>query len=385
MMEHKPITRQQQKILDAAVRIRTGQPPSEDDITYMARPLVQATLPHSDPGDVPVWTRINGDISLVLRPGWNHDKKQPYGFPYGTIPRLLMFWMVREAVAKGSRRLELGNSLADFMRGIGLDPSTGGGPRSDARRLRDQAERLFQSTISFDQTATYGTKTRHSWLNMQIAPKGMIWWDDRKPEQPVLFGSWIEITEDFFKAITETPIPVNLEALSALKNSSMALDLYTLTTFMAHQSVKSGSERFIPWDQLQKQLGSDYADLDDFRKSVRDTLKKILPVYPELHLGDRQGGLEVLPSSKTSIPHCASRRVCLPPVSPLPAPVEGNTRARPILSRMVIETFRALYPRLNMDACKEAFDIWLDTKEKQPTAYGRAFLGFAKKWAVGKC
>ena len=59
----KSPTRQQLKIIDAAERIRTGPPPDENSITYMARPLVQATLPHSDPGDVPVWSRINGDLS----------------------------------------------------------------------------------------------------------------------------------------------------------------------------------------------------------------------------------------------------------------------------------------------------------------------------------
>ena len=39
------------RLMDAAVDIR--QNPDAVERAYMARQLVQATLPHSDPGDVP--------------------------------------------------------------------------------------------------------------------------------------------------------------------------------------------------------------------------------------------------------------------------------------------------------------------------------------------
>jgi hypothetical protein len=37
-------------------------------------------------------------------------------------------------------------------------------------------------------------------------------------------------------------------------------------------------------------------------------------------------------------------------------------------------------------ACKKAFDAWLAGKgeQAQPKFYDRAFMGFARKWIVGK-
>ena len=52
----RPLTPAQRRLLEAAERIRTDRP-TLDDLAYMARELVQVTLPHRNPGDVPEWTR----------------------------------------------------------------------------------------------------------------------------------------------------------------------------------------------------------------------------------------------------------------------------------------------------------------------------------------
>ncbi len=119
------------KLIDAAVDIRMS--PEAVERSYMARQLVQCTLPHSDPGDVSVWgahqrTSHSGDPSVDIQTG------KPL-YPYGSIPRLLLFWLVTEATQKKSRRIRLGNSLDSFMREIGLNPRTGRGKRGDTARL----------------------------------------------------------------------------------------------------------------------------------------------------------------------------------------------------------------------------------------------------------
>ena len=153
--------------------------------------------------------------------------------------------MTTEAVRTGSRRLELGSTLASFMRELGLDPGRGG-KRSDAYRLREQMQRLFRSTISFEQTQQDGSKAGKKWLDMQIAPQGELWWDPVSPEQPALWGSWVELGEAFHEAIIASPVPVDLRALQALKNSPLALDLYawaTYKTYSVNRSGKAGPER----------------------------------------------------------------------------------------------------------------------------------------------
>jgi hypothetical protein len=51
---------------------------------------------------------------LGIRPGWDFSKNQSMGIPYGTIPRLLLFWVTTEAVRTKKRRLELGNTLSSY-------------------------------------------------------------------------------------------------------------------------------------------------------------------------------------------------------------------------------------------------------------------------------
>src|ERR1700730_4527168 len=118
-------------IIAAAEAILQDPQVSDQDRAFIARQVVQVTLPHADPGDVPVWKRSNGYLTLSIRPGWDHQNNCIRGYPYGTLPRLLLFWMTTEAVRNGSRRLELGSTLASFMRELGLDPGRGG-KRRDA-------------------------------------------------------------------------------------------------------------------------------------------------------------------------------------------------------------------------------------------------------------
>ena len=40
---------------------------------------------HADPGDVPVWKRSNGFLTLSIRPGWDHDENHVRGYPFGTF------------------------------------------------------------------------------------------------------------------------------------------------------------------------------------------------------------------------------------------------------------------------------------------------------------
>ena len=279
-----------QLLLDAAVEIR--QNPEAVDPAFMARQLVQCTLPHSDPGDVSVWTRTNGALTLAIRPYVDLKTRKPL-YPYGSIPRLLLFWIVTEATQKKSRHIKLGNSLDGFVRAIGLNPRTGGGKRGDAKRLHEQMERLFRSVISFEDQR----EDHKRYLDMQIAPKGVLWWDTKRTMQDNLWDSWIELGETFYEAITAAPVPVDLRALRALKRSPLALDLYSWLTYTAFVASRSRKTRLVPWEGLHAQMGSEYAELRQFKAKVIATLRKVKLKYPELKAECTPEGLAVHPSA----------------------------------------------------------------------------------------
>ncbi len=62
--DDNPLSRAKSKILDAA-EIIFAERASDKDAAYLARQLVQATLPHTNPGDVPAWSRTNGKLTLT--------------------------------------------------------------------------------------------------------------------------------------------------------------------------------------------------------------------------------------------------------------------------------------------------------------------------------
>lgn len=296
------------RLLDAAIEIQMNSEPTEQDKAFLTRQLVQVTLPHSSPGNVPIWKRKNGNLTLAIRSGWDHKKDQPIGYPFGSIPRLLLFWITTEALRTQNRKLELGESLAGFMRDVGLDPSTGGGKRGDGRRLQNQMERLFRATISLEVTKEESGVGSKRWIDMQVAPEGELWWDFKNPDQATLFGSWIELGEKFYDAIITAPVPLDKRALRALKRSPLALDLYawaTYKTFSLRQHNKT--EQFIPWKTFMAQLGAEYSNPMDFKRKAKKAFRNVQSVYPGLDLEDVEGGF-LIKKGKTSIAHRPSRR-----------------------------------------------------------------------------
>lgn len=363
------------RLLDAAVQIRdTGYEPEK---AFISREMVQATLPHKNPGDVPAWSRKNGNYALTIQPGWDSWKQESFGYPYGTIPRLLIFWLTTEALRTGNRHVELGDHLADFMRKLGLDSSRGG-VRSDAHRLRDQMERLFRARISFE----YRDDQQQSWLDMQIAPKGMQWWSHDLTDHPTLWENWVELGDEFYKAITAHPIPVNMDALQALKKSPLALDLYAWLTHQAFRASSSKRSRKVAWRSLHEQLGADYTDIQNFRRKAIDAIRKIEVVYPDLQVEMIEGGLSVKPSSPAIPAKTPITGKAAIPAAPAPAPTAPVGKVSP----KAIETARLL-----ILAAGAGWDVYgleqefydYAAKKGAPKYLDKAFVGFVRR-KIGK-
>ena len=93
------ISSQKMKMLVGVGEIRLD--PDKAESAFMARQLVQATLPHKNPGSINVWERSNGNFSMFMQPGYKRDKHKKVcsiGLPYGTKPRLVMAFISSEAV-----------------------------------------------------------------------------------------------------------------------------------------------------------------------------------------------------------------------------------------------------------------------------------------------
>lgn len=290
----KDLTKTQIRLFNGAMAIRQEDARDAKSIKFMARSMVLATLPHSDPGDVPAWGRKNGGYSLVIQPGYTIDdngKPKNIGVPFGVIPRLLLCWLTTEAVKTKEREILLGNSLSDFMRKIDMMPT--GGRKGSITRLKTQAIRLFSSSIS----CVYDGENEFAKMSLPITDKTYLWWDPKNPDQISLWKSTVLLGKEFFEEIINRPVPIDFRALKALKGSPLLLDVYIWLTYRLSYL---GKPAVIPWKSLQTQFGSNYARLEDFKVNFRRSLKKVLLVYSDAHAEPIGNGLLLKPS-KTSI------------------------------------------------------------------------------------
>lgn len=277
-------------LITEALAIEARDAKEAGALGFMARALIQATMPHSDPGDVPAWGRENGAFSMVIQPGivkQNNEFKR-VGLPYGAIPRLILAWVSTEAVRTKNKHLVLGRTLATFMEELDLIPS--GGRWGTITRLKNQMKRLFASSIS----CTYDGGKNWAIKNVSPVSSADLWWNPTNPNQATLFESTLTLNEDFFNEIVSHPIPIDMRALKALKRSPLALDIYCWLTYRNSYLKKS---TVIPWQVLQIQFGSSYATdkqgTRNFKKAFLREFKKVSLIYPKTNLEFLDEGLKL--------------------------------------------------------------------------------------------
>lgn len=339
---------------------------------YMAREMVQCTLPHSNPKGVLTHKRVDGNLTLSI------TAHPEIGLPFGTIPRLLMLWVTSEAMRTQNRRLELGNSLSHFLREVGLSPETGRGKRGDAKRLRDQMVRLFRSRISFEYSEKTATGEGMGWLDMSVAPKGYLWWDFSQPEATTLFESWIELSEDFYKAITSNAVPVNLTMAGNLKRSPLALDLFVWTTYRLYR-LGEGKQITVSLGDLQKQFGTEYNRSDNFRAALAGAIEKVCTVWEAAPIELSPRGLKL-----TGIP--ARELPIQPERSSMFVTVRSRTGPFDLTAKDLITASKHAHG-WEVRAMRREWEKWCKSESITPDNALAHFISFLKRHVKlnGKC
>jgi Plasmid encoded RepA protein len=309
--------------IDTSFAIEAEDAKSAGALGYMARALVQATMPYKDP-KAPMFVRRNGDFTLTIIGGFEGL------VPYGVYPRLLVSWIATQAVRTKSPEIELGDSLNDFLRNV-LEIQRGGGVNGPSTRVSQQMARLFGSLI----TARWGGRSAgrgFDLANVSIVDKARVsdrtmWeldnlgsispppsdaeddetrlWTPQASSQAGRWKSIVRLSENFYQECVNSPVPIDLRAYKALRRSPMAMDLYSWLTY--RMSYTKRPTRPIPWEALQLQFGSNFSQADrgqatrDFRKNFLNALRAVHTVYPQAKIDIAENGV-VLQPSKPHIP-----------------------------------------------------------------------------------
>ena len=173
---------------------------------------------------------------------------------------------------------------------VRLGLTVSGGRNGPIGRLRDQMRRLFGATIAFTQDGQRDGEWHDA--GFRVARETHLWWDPQPPEQAPEWRSTVTLSQGFFEAITERPVPIDLRALRALR-SPLALDLYLWLTY--RNSYLRRPTR-VPWALLALQLGAEYRDQRDFKRKVLRSLRRVLVVYPAARVQQVRGGLRLRPA-----------------------------------------------------------------------------------------
>jgi hypothetical protein len=237
---------------------------------------------------------------MLLEAGrlWRRGQWVEQPLPYGTRPRLVMVHISGEAVRRRTREIEVGHSMREFLRVLGID--TNGGPRGGYTMFKKQVEALAACRLML------GLSVGERDITVDAKPiKRFEAWLQHDGEQRVMWPGVMEISQEFYDTLIDHAVPLDHTALAALRHSALTLDLYT---WLAHRLCRVRKPQGVPvhWASLREQFGQEYTDPRNFKREFRQALRQTLAVYPDARVEDITGGLLLKPSrppiAKTSVP-----------------------------------------------------------------------------------
>ena len=214
----------------------TDTPSTTERPGYLHAVLAQCGMPRRRL-DASTYQRTNGNASLLMTAGslWNEQtgtwERQP--LPYGTRPRLALIHVSAEAVRTRSRVVEVGHSVHEFLRRLGL--------HVDGREYaRFQAQ--MRALAACDMRLGFGSTTI-----MDAKPISVFEPWQRGPEgQRTLMPGTVTLSEPFFASLLDAALPLDMHAVAALKHSALALDLYAWLAHRLRRVTSPAGER-VSW------------------------------------------------------------------------------------------------------------------------------------------
>lgn len=268
-------------------------------------------LPHKKLADDQPWEKRGHRVTLLVEPGRMRNGPGPaklLGVPYGARARMILLYLQTQAVRTGSREVELGRSLHDWLGRMGL--AWGG---ETGKALKEQAARIASCSLKF----FWEGEDESAWEAGRFVRSGLRFHRRREDErQSDLWEDRVTLDESFYDALRRHPVPLREAALRELADRSASLDLYIWLAYRLHNL--SGTTP-VRWAALRDQFGSSYSQIRFFRRDFPKMLAPAVAAYPEARVELADEGVVLHPSP----PPVGPRLVA---VSPARRPEAGRRR-----------------------------------------------------------
>jgi hypothetical protein len=255
-------------------------------ITYAGFCLT--SLPHKALPDEQHWERAGHKVKLLIEPGRLPDGTggtKLFGVPYGSRARLILLYLQTRAIQTGSPEVELGASMREWMGRMNV--STGG---KSYRDVKEQANRISACNLTF--IWDRGGK-KSEFAKDTIVRGGIQLYDNDDDQQLRLWVDTVRLSDSFFQALRDHPVPVWEPAIKLISNKSMAIDLYIWLAYRLHILNQPTS---ITWPALHGQFGAGYKNVFQFKPRFLEAMKAALAVYPDARVSVEDVGVVLHPS-----------------------------------------------------------------------------------------
>jgi hypothetical protein len=286
------------EIVEAAARYMSDE---ESGLGFVYSGWTQCALPHRRLKDNEPWTVASERVRLVVQPGLrpvgDDGLLESVGVPFGAHARLILLFLQTEALRTGSREVELGASLRQWMSRLGIQP---GG--SAFRSVREQAERISRCRLSFHIS---GNGRTSALVNQSVVDKALFIEESDNHQQGRLSLEVAKLSEGYFEQLRRHPVPLEEAAIKSLANNSAAMDAYIWLAYRLH-SLKGDTA--VTWKALKAQFGTNYKELYHFKSKWPKSLLLAMAVYPDAKVDITEQGVVLKPSRPPVAPKLLASR-----------------------------------------------------------------------------
>ena len=257
---------------------------------YTYSGLCLTALPHRRIPDDQPWERVGHKVKLVVEPGRLDvaGKTKLFGVPYGARARMILIYLITQAVKTNSREIALGRSMRAWLEAMGV---TVGG--ETAKAFREQSMRIAACSMKFFWEAERGGT---GFDKGGIVRKGLLFGDSIDTgDQPRLFDDTVVLDEVFYAAAKEHPVPLLEAAVRHLRDRSMSLDIYVWLAYRLHVLERPTP---ITWAAIHAQFGGGFKEARFFRRPFLEALEAATAAYPDakVEVAEDGSGLILHPS-----------------------------------------------------------------------------------------
>ena len=242
--------------------------------------LPQKRLP---PGERSYATR-HGHAALSVEAGSlanpeNVGEIRRCAVPFGSRARMVVPYVNACAVRNRGPEVDLGRSLRVFLGRLGLS--------FDGRRgkaVAEQVEAVAAASIVLGQWAGDRAVTSAGRIANQVT-----FWMARDAAERLVWEPSMRLSDDYYAALAERPVPVDMGHLAKLARSPRRMDLYAWLAYRTAR-IPAGREVHIPAESLRAVFAPDLAAPRMFRHRLAEDLRAVAAVYRDFRVrleGDR--------------------------------------------------------------------------------------------------